>query len=67
MKNLNVQLGLSYIRTQRKLSILNLVLSIAKMCYLEMYRPDMVLRGRHKVNMKLTYSNKDLYYEVPII
>ena len=29
-----------------------------KIEHLDLYRPDMVLRGRHKVKMKLLYSNK---------
>ena len=30
-----------------------------------MYRSDLVLRGRHKVKMKLTYSNKDHALQSP--
>ena len=26
---------------------------------LDMYRPNVTLRGRHKIKMKLLYSNKD--------
>ena len=30
-----------------------------------MYRPIIVLRGRHKIKMKLPYSNKDRVFKSP--
>ena len=63
---LHTELGLSLLKDRQQMSILKLVFKYSKKEEnVEMYRPDMVLQGRHKVKMKILYTNKDRVIKSP--
>ena len=66
MRNLHNELGLMLLRNRRKVNMLKLVFKYSKSIEnVETRRPDVVLRDRHKVKMKLPYSNKDRVLKSP--
>ena len=66
MRNLHSQLGLLTLGCRRKMFMLCLVFKYSKkQINLDEHRPDMVLRGRHKVKMKLAFSNKGRVLKSP--
>ena len=59
---LHEQSGLQMLDMRRKIFMLCFMFKYSKKIeHLDLYRPDMVSRGRNKVKMKLQYSNKGKY------
>ena len=66
MMNLHSQLGLLTMGCRRKMFMLCLVFKYSKkQINLDEHRPDMVLCGRHKVKIKLAFSNKGRVLKSP--
>ena len=64
--SLHSQLGLLTLGCRRKMFMLCLVFKYSKkQINLDEHRPDMVLRRRHKVKMKLAFSNKGRVLKSP--
>ena len=66
MKLLHNQLRLSMLCTRRRKFILKLIFKLSKIEEnVELYRPDIRLRGREKVRMHKPYSNKERVLKSP--